>query len=295
MSGDRFYLTTKSSAWGATAATLLALALTKGIAGATQEVSLVQDGGVYKVPALINRQLVKLFVVDSGSSDLQVPAEVFLSLYPETVGPSDFLPGSAYKLADGRTIQSERFMIRSLRIGEQEFQQVPASISEIGTPLLLGQAVLRRLGSWSIDNRRGVLVLGVRSEGGARLVGESLPKACLDWRNAPSGCAVGFVRDYFLDVERRDAAAAARKWQSISLAKLRATLARSEQCSVKDLVLVRGDATGATVQVDLTTKDIAAPATRWCGPIELTRHGKQWAIVTTRGLRRVDGEAECSR
>jgi hypothetical protein len=49
------------------------------------------------------------------------------------------------------------------------------------------------------------------------------------------------------------------------------------------------------VQVDLITKDVGAPTTRWCGPIQLTRHGTHWAIVTTRGLRPITDEADCSR
>jgi hypothetical protein len=268
---------------------------TRSAAESGHEVPLVRDGNVLKAPVVINRQLVKLFIIDSGSSDVQVPAEVFLTLYPETVAESDFLPGTEYRLADGRTIQSQRFMIRSLRIGTHEFEGVEASISDPGTPLLLGQNVLGRLGSWSIDNRRGVLVLGERLEGTAPHISEALPAACRDWRSAPSGCAVGFVRDYFRDVERHDAEAAARKWRSISVAKLRSTLARSEQCTVQNLVLLRGDATGASVQVDLVTKDFDAPTTRWCGPIELARHSTKWAIVTTRGLRRIADHADCSR
>src|SRR5262245_58074790 len=43
---------------------------------ALERIQLLHEGGVYRVPALINDQLVKLFVVDSGSADVQVPAEV---------------------------------------------------------------------------------------------------------------------------------------------------------------------------------------------------------------------------
>jgi hypothetical protein len=44
-------------------------------------------------------------------------------------------------------------------VGNREITNVTASIAPVKGGLLLGQSFLRQLGSWSIDNRRGVLVL----------------------------------------------------------------------------------------------------------------------------------------
>ena len=126
----------------------------------------MQQAGVYKVPATINGQVLKLFIVDSGASDVMVPEEVFLTLFPETVDLGDMLPGAIYQLADGRAVAGDRFRIRSLTVGTQTFENVPASVGPAGSPLLLGQGVLKRVGSWSVDNVRGVLILGETGAGG---------------------------------------------------------------------------------------------------------------------------------
>ena len=147
-------------------------------ADASREIPLVREGGVYEVPVIINGWLERPFILDSGASDVQVSADVFLTLYPRGGPAPRFLPGVSYRLADGRVVSSRRFVIPSLRIGDYEFPDAAASIGESGSPLLLGQNVLTRLGTWSIDNRRGVLVLE-ESAAGAPATG------CLSWRTAP--------------------------------------------------------------------------------------------------------------
>ena len=54
---------------------LLAFILAPGNANAT-EVPLVAQNGVYTVPVRINDTLSVNFVVDSGASEVQIPAEV---------------------------------------------------------------------------------------------------------------------------------------------------------------------------------------------------------------------------
>jgi hypothetical protein len=57
-------------------AVAVAACCTRSAAESGREIPLVRDGGVLKAPVVINRQLVKLFIIDSGSSDVQVhPAE----------------------------------------------------------------------------------------------------------------------------------------------------------------------------------------------------------------------------
>jgi len=145
---------------GPTAAALLALLALPARAVSAEEIPLKEQGQTYLVLGEINEQVKKYFVVDSGASEVSIPAEVVATLYPETLHPNDFLAGATYRLADGRAVKSERFRLRSLRVGSMVFQDVPASIAEPGAPLLLGQGILRRVGSWRIDNQRKVLVLG---------------------------------------------------------------------------------------------------------------------------------------
>jgi len=127
---------------------------------AENDVQLVSDDGTFEVPALINGVIPLNFTVDSGASDVSIPADVALTLIRTgTLQTSDFLGTQSYTLADGSTVPSTTFMIRSLKVGSQVITNVEASISDVNGPLLLGQSFLSRFTSWSIDNSRQVLIL----------------------------------------------------------------------------------------------------------------------------------------
>ena len=55
---------------------------------------------------------------------------------------------------------NSRVVIREIDLGGVKVSQVPASIGPAGGNLLLGQSFLRRLDSWSLDNKRDVLIIG---------------------------------------------------------------------------------------------------------------------------------------
>ncbi len=123
-------------------------------------VALVQDGGTFAVPVTINRQLTLTFVVDSGASDVSVPADVVMTLLrTETITEADFLGKQTYTLADGSTLPSQQFTIRSLKVGGRTLENVIGSIAPVSGSLLLGQSFLSRFKSWSIDNEKHALVL----------------------------------------------------------------------------------------------------------------------------------------
>jgi len=124
------------------------------------EVQLVSRNGVLRVPASINGAITLEFIVDSGASDVVVPADVVLTLMRTgTITDDDFLGRQTYVLADGRSVPSETFRIRSLRVGDQVLENVTASVADARGSLLLGQSFLSRFQSWSVDNKRRVLVL----------------------------------------------------------------------------------------------------------------------------------------
>jgi hypothetical protein len=126
-----------------------------------EEISLDRVGGVYEVPVTLNGVMTLNFVLDSGAAEVSIPAEVMLTLmHTHTVSADDFLPGRTYVLADGSKVKSPRFILRSLKIGKHRIESIPASISKIGSSLLLGQNLLERLGVWSLDSRRQILILG---------------------------------------------------------------------------------------------------------------------------------------
>ncbi len=239
----------------------IVLAVQSGRAGATlREIPLTRDGAVYRVPVTLNGWLVRPFIVDSGSADVQVSSDVLFALFPRGSAPPRYLPGGSYRLADGRVVRSRRVLIPSLRVGDHEFRQVAASISGPGTPLLLGQNVLGRLGTWSIDNRRSTLVLGGPA-------GEASRATCSDWRTAPGGCEVAVVRDYLREVRPPH--------------------------QVTKLRLLGSDGRRAAVFVDVVRWNGPRRSARLCGPMDLRRADTGWRVVGASGLREVDPAARC--
>jgi uncharacterized protein len=129
--------------------------------GARDEtVALVSDGGTFKVPVTINGQLTLKFVVDSGATDVSIPADVVGALArTETITDADFLGKQTYQMADGSTVPSMRFVIRSLKVGDKTLENVTGSIAPVAGSLLLGQSFLSRFKSWSVDNQGRTLIL----------------------------------------------------------------------------------------------------------------------------------------
>jgi clan AA aspartic protease (TIGR02281 family) len=130
------------------------------ILGERFSVAMKLDGGVYAVPALINDAITLDFVVDSGASDVSIPADVVMTLSRAgTIGPSDFVGQQTHVLADGSEVPSDVFILRSLKVGTHVVQNVKASMASPKATLLLGQSFLQQFHSWSIDNARHALVL----------------------------------------------------------------------------------------------------------------------------------------
>ncbi|HEX3396371.1 MAG TPA: retroviral-like aspartic protease family protein [Steroidobacteraceae bacterium] len=127
--------------------------------GETRIPLLKMSGGLI-APVIINHALKLNFIVDSGASDVSIPAEVFSSLVrANTVTRADITGTRPYKNADGEVFQSQTFIIRSLKLGNIEAPNVQAKVSSSNAPPLLGQSFLKRFKSWSIDNSTQELIL----------------------------------------------------------------------------------------------------------------------------------------
>jgi clan AA aspartic protease (TIGR02281 family) len=130
-----------------------------------EEISLIKTGGVYTLPVEINEVLTLQFILDTGATDVLLPADVVRTLLRTgTIKESDFLPGKTYTLADGSTVNSARFLLRSLKIGNRRVTNVAASIGPVSSALLLGQSFLEKLGTWGMDSQRHVLTLGMQGQ-----------------------------------------------------------------------------------------------------------------------------------
>jgi hypothetical protein len=118
------------------------------------------DSSIYTIAVTINEKLPLDFVLDSGASDVSVPADVVLTLVRMgTLTKDDFIGKQTYELADGSTAPSDVFRIRSLKIGDFTLENVVASVGDVHGHPLLGQSFLNRFRSWSIDNGEHALVL----------------------------------------------------------------------------------------------------------------------------------------
>jgi peptidoglycan hydrolase-like protein with peptidoglycan-binding domain len=124
------------------------------------QIPLTYTNGIYTVPVIINGVLPLHFTVDSGAADVSLPADVFLTLLRTgTIGTEDYIGSGKYRLADGSTVESDRFYIRELRVGPYVLTKIAASIENVSSTPLLGQSFLSKIGTWTIDNDRHVLVL----------------------------------------------------------------------------------------------------------------------------------------
>jgi predicted aspartyl protease len=97
------------------------------------EVPLRPEGELYLVPVRINNADTLDFVVDSGASDVLLPADVVLTLFrTHTLIERDFTGSETYQMADGTELKSDRFVLRELSLGNYMLTNVEAYVRESG-------------------------------------------------------------------------------------------------------------------------------------------------------------------
>jgi hypothetical protein len=134
--------------------------LVRPVSQGKTEVPLRRLGVALIAPVTINNAIQLPFVIDSGASDVSIPANVVSALMQAgTISSADFLGKRTYTLANGSSVISPMFRIKSLKVGDQVLENVLGSEAPPSGVLLLGQSFLSRFRSWTIDNRRMVLVL----------------------------------------------------------------------------------------------------------------------------------------
>jgi predicted aspartyl protease len=131
----------------------------KGATGRT-EIPLESDHGVLLAPAMVDGALTFRFAVDSGSGDVVIPDSVVRQLTKSgQITDNDYVGTGLFGLADGTVVPSRIVRLHSIRVGDREVKDVTASIANDQAIPLLGQSFLRHFKSWSIDNKRRVLML----------------------------------------------------------------------------------------------------------------------------------------
>jgi aspartyl protease family protein len=119
------------------------------------------ESGLLEVPVELNGVLKINFIFDSGASEVSLSPDVALTLIRTgTVSNTDFLPDQTYKFADGSIAKSKRFLIKELSIGAKKLYNIEASIANsIEAPMLIGQNVMNKLGSITIDYDSQLLII----------------------------------------------------------------------------------------------------------------------------------------
>jgi clan AA aspartic protease (TIGR02281 family) len=126
---------------------------------ASERISLKPSGGVYTVPVQINGALTIDFLLDTGASDVIIPADVALTLMRMgTIDRSDYLGSGQYSLADGSIVENAKINFRRLQIGSRVLYDVRGAIGSVDSSLLLGQSALQQLEPWRLDTKTGHLV-----------------------------------------------------------------------------------------------------------------------------------------
>ena len=134
--------------------------LSESSAPKEDRVLLAGKNGILVAPVVINN-LIKLdFFIDSGATDVSIPADLFSRMRRSgAILDGDITGSRNFVNADGEATKSTTFILRSLKIGAVEVSRVEASVAPQRAPLLLGQSFLKRFKSWSIDNASQELIL----------------------------------------------------------------------------------------------------------------------------------------
>ena len=179
-----------------------------------ESIRIQRQGGTYLVPVRINDAITLDFLLDTGASEVTIPADVFLTLLrTHTVGETDFLGTGSYILADGTKKESKRFHLREVQVGNHTLSNVVATVVPVQSEYpLLGQSFLSKISAWSIDNDRGLLIFSDRTEpnkipankqSGAGAVDGSAANVVSSFYNALAK-ANGSLASSFVIPEKRD-------------------------------------------------------------------------------------------
>ena len=118
------------------------------------------NGGVYEVPCNINGLPLR-FILDTGASTVSISSvEASFMLKNDFLKESDIKGKDYFSTATGEIREGTIINLRRIKVGDTELRNVEASVAHNQeAPLLLGQSVLERFGTVTIDNINSKLVI----------------------------------------------------------------------------------------------------------------------------------------
>lgn len=117
-------------------------------------------GGTYEVPCTINGLPLK-FIFDTGASDVTISSvEANFMLKNDYLSEKDFKGTRRYLTADGTIANGAIVRIKEVKVGDVTLKNIEASVvNSQKAPLLLGQSVLDRFGTITIDNQKSIMTI----------------------------------------------------------------------------------------------------------------------------------------
>ena len=121
-------------------------------ANAEERIKMTLDGGVYTIPCEVNGLRMK-FIFDTGASMVSISMTEARFMYKNGyIDDDDFTGTAKTRIANGDIEENMKLTLREVKVGSKTIHNVEALVSNsANAPLLLGQSVLRQLGTWSID------------------------------------------------------------------------------------------------------------------------------------------------
>lgn len=125
------------------------------------QISLTKRNGTYMVPVFLNEVVKTEFIFDSGAAEVLISPEIAMELIKnKTIGPSEILEDGYFITADGSNIKLQRFILREVKLGSKKIFNVECAVSKnFGGDMLLGQSFMEKLGKYTFDYKKSVLIL----------------------------------------------------------------------------------------------------------------------------------------
>jgi len=130
--------------------------------GGVIEAAMTNEAGsrVAQLNVMLNGATTVSMTLDSGAGLISLSRTTGEALFVSgTLTKADFVEMRKFSLADGSISREPVYRLRSVTVGGYTVKDVLCSIGGTNSALLLGKSFLDRFKSWSVDNRRNVLVL----------------------------------------------------------------------------------------------------------------------------------------
>ena len=117
-------------------------------------------GGTFEIPCDINGLPLQM-IFDTGASDVTISSvEANFMLKNGYLSEKDIKGKRYYQIADGQISEGTTITLREVKIGDAVLKNVDASVVKSQrAPLLLGQSVMERFGTITIDNQNNKLII----------------------------------------------------------------------------------------------------------------------------------------